>query len=224
MNTPSYVAAQSYLGSSKDKTDMSQQSSQWPTAPVAAQDWRQEPAESQVTNGMQPQPKQCNSPRTAADWANDQDQFKDLPALPEGWIRVKSRGTGEIYFCCTATGETTFEEPDANQAINQNNGLPPGWVEMTSKSTGKTYYWSTILQKSQFEKPQPLSGQIGYSLQAQANTPLPAPNGTSPVSPGEAVEEAGLPPGWATVVSRTTGEKYYYHAKSQTSQFERPTQ
>jgi len=91
--------------------------------------------------------------RTTADWLADQDQFSHLPPLPQGWIRVRSRTTGAIYYCCTETGETTFEEPTERRVPYKASDLPPGWVEMTSRTTGKTYYWNHYTQMSQFEKP-----------------------------------------------------------------------
>jgi YHS domain-containing protein len=106
--------------------------------------------------GANARPRGVNSPRgrrTVADWASDQDQFKHLPALPAGWIRVTSSSTGAIYYCCQETGETTFQEPTDALAARKNNDLPPGWSAVESRTTGRTYYWNSVLQKSQFEKP-----------------------------------------------------------------------
>merc|ERR1711877_6593 len=82
--------------------------------------------------------------RTPADWVNDQAQFSHLPALPEGWIRVRSRTTGDIYYCYAETGETTLTEPTqpgppSGQHSRDNKGeadapLPSGWVEVVSRS------------------------------------------------------------------------------------------
>lgn len=81
---------------------------------------------------------------TVLDWAVDQAQFADLPQLREGWIRIKSKTTGRLYYLNTISGKTTFTAPV---------DLPPGWVQMTSRSTGKTYFWNEELQKSQFVHP-----------------------------------------------------------------------
>lgn len=143
-----------------------------------------------------------NSGRTAAEWAQDQEQFSHLPPLPAGWIRVKSRGTGAIYYCCQETGETTFVEPTANQAVNKSSDLPAGWVEMVSRSTGRTYYWNSSLQKSQFEKPT-------------------AGDAQPPPQPGN--DNEGLPPDWTSMISRSTGRTYYFNSKLQKSQYDRPT-
>merc|ERR1719498_1085673 len=44
-----------------------------------------------------------------AAWTS-QEEFAHLPPLPDGWVRVRSRTTGAIYFYNTTTGETTFQE------------------------------------------------------------------------------------------------------------------
>merc|ERR1719235_838326 len=151
---------------------------------------------------------QFHSGRTANDWASDQSQFAHLPPLPEGWIRVRSRTSGAIYFCYTLTGETTFTEPTAPGALGGagadtstggGQDLPPGWTEVVSRSTGQIYYWNSALQKSQFEKPM-------------------AENAPAEVQ----MESADLPAGWVAMVSRSTGKTYYFNSETQQSQFERP--
>jgi YHS domain-containing protein len=129
-----------------------------------------------------------------------------LPPLPEGWIRVKSRNNGSVYYCCKDTGETTFVEPTSAQAVNRDSDMPPGWIEMTSRSTGRKYYWNTITQKSQFEKPV-----------------LTAPN-SGRTEPRFGSDNDGLPDGWVSMVSRTTGKTYYFNSKSQKSQYDRPAE
>lgn len=150
--------------------------------------------------------------RTPAEWGNDQEQFSNLPPLLEGWIRVRSRTTGEIYYCFTQTGETTFTEPTAAPSASDSREqmasrpqegdlepLPPGWVEVVSKSSGKIYYWNAVLQKSQFTRP------------------------TAADSIPEGGESAQLPPGWIKMKSKSTGKDYYFNSDTQTSQFEIPT-
>jgi hypothetical protein len=95
--------------------------------------------------------------RTCADWINNQAQFAHLPPLPEGWMRVRSRTTGAIYYCNTETYETTFEEPTQAQAVKPRvvprSDLPPNWVQMISRTTGQRYFWNCVTDKSQFEEP-----------------------------------------------------------------------
>lgn len=140
---------------------------------------------------------------TAAEWAEKQDEFAHLPALPEGWIRVRSRSSGEIYFCSLTTGEVTFTQPtqpSTQASANKVDGLPPGWVTMASRSTGKTYYWNASLQKSQFEKP------------TETSVPQPIYGNSE-----------GLPPGWVEMVSRSTGRTFYWNEKLGKSQYDKPT-
>lgn len=150
--------------------------------------------------------------RTPAEWQLDQEQFSHLPALPEGWIRVRSRTSGEIYYCFAETGETTFTEPTGppgttSQEDQGDRGgieeeLPPGWIEVVSRSSGKTYYWNAQLQKSQFDRPT-------------------AADATGSAE-GENMEDK-LPPGWIKMLSKSTGKYYYFHTETQVSQFEKPS-
>jgi hypothetical protein len=152
-----------------------------------------------------------SSGRTASEWAADQAQFSHLPPLPDGWLRIISRTTGKLYYCYPETGETTFSEPTGPPpSVANKRQLPNGWVEMVSRSTGRPYYWNSDLQRSQFEVP------TGYESPGSPATTV----STSPPPTGK--EDPSLPPGWVVMVSRSTGREYYYHAASQTSQFERP--
>jgi len=80
--------------------------------------------------------------KTIAQWETEQDLFKDEPKLPAGWLRIKSRSSGEVYFFNKRTQESTFEWP-----------LPEGWTKQVSKSTGKTYYFHAKKKQSTFERP-----------------------------------------------------------------------
>lgn len=151
--------------------------------------------------------------RTASDWANDQAQFSHLPPLPPGWLRVISRSTAKMYYCFPETGETTFVEPTGPPASTQAKPkLPPGWAELISRSTGRVYFWNAELQKSQFDIP--TGNERPELLQAQANSETQPPIG---------YEDPSLPPGWVTMVSRSTGRTYYFNSHTQQSQFDRPT-
>lgn len=80
--------------------------------------------------------------KTINQWKQEQDQFKGLPKLPAGWIRIKSRKSEEVYYYDTRTHKSTFDFP-----------LPEGWTKQTSKSTGKTYYFNAKKRKSMFDIP-----------------------------------------------------------------------
>jgi len=81
--------------------------------------------------------------KTIAEWQKDQDQFRDLPRLPAGWIRIRSRTNHkEIYYWNLKLNKASHELP-----------LPEGWTKQTSKTTGKTYYFNAKKRKSTFDVP-----------------------------------------------------------------------
>eukprot|EP00435_Cladocopium_sp_Y103_P058902 s303_g20.t2 len=51
-------------------------------------------------------------PSSKEEWIRAQYRlFGHLKPLPENWIRIKSKSSGNIYFYNTKTGESTFDEP-----------------------------------------------------------------------------------------------------------------
>lgn len=98
-------------------------------------------------------PMRPAAPATSADaggnltiqqWAELQWQhFSNLPALPLGWIRIRS-GSGRIYFANTHTGVTQLDEP---------LDLPPGWTKQVSRSSGRTYYFNAATGQNTFDVP-----------------------------------------------------------------------
>jgi len=116
------------------------------TPPASARGGKDCSAETSVppASGGEQHSDGVGSGRTARDWVRDQDQFKHMPVLPEGWIYVRSKNSGEIYYYCLDTGEATFHTP---------SDLPAGWVAMKSRTTGQTYYWNAQLRVSQFMRP-----------------------------------------------------------------------
>ena len=72
-----------------------------PEAPPA-QRQRQEPE----------QEPSIKEPSTKEEWIQAQSRlFGHLKPLPQNWIRIKSKSSGQIYFYNSATGESTFDEP-----------------------------------------------------------------------------------------------------------------
>lgn len=184
--------------------DLDAQAPQRPTSPGGNAASCTAPGESAVNSSR----GNGSSPRTAADWAKEQEQFKHLPPLPLGWIRARSKKTGAIYYCCKATGQTTFTEPKESQAVVHNQDLPPGWVELTSRSTGKQYFWNVAQQRAQYEKPT----EPALASDDQKNPPKPQPG------------DPPLPPGWVVMISRSSGRTYYFNSKLQKSQYDVPTE
>jgi hypothetical protein len=115
-----------------------------PGAHLSAKDVRTEPtpkAKAQPAVPTAPEaPVQAG--KTIGDWSREQDVFKDEPKLPEGWLRIKSRSNGDVYYFNKKTQQTTFDFP-----------LPPGWTREVSKSTGRPYYFNATLKQSSFEIP-----------------------------------------------------------------------
>jgi len=87
-------------------------------------------------------PAATDGEKTIDQWKLEQDQFKDLPKLPEGWIRIKSRNSNEVYFWDCKKNRPQSEFP-----------LPAGWTKERSKTTGKVYYFNAKKNKSVFEIP-----------------------------------------------------------------------
>lgn len=74
--------------------------------------------------------------------APSQSQFRHMPKLPEGWVRMVSKSNGQVYYWNNTTHKSTFEQP-----------LPAGWTKQTSKSSGKTYYFNAAKQQSMYTIP-----------------------------------------------------------------------
>eukprot|EP00746_Dinoflagellata_sp_MGD_P016379 gnl/MRDRNA2_/MRDRNA2_136941_c0_seq1.p1 gnl/MRDRNA2_/MRDRNA2_136941_c0~~gnl/MRDRNA2_/MRDRNA2_136941_c0_seq1.p1 ORF type:complete len:508 (+),score=117.62 gnl/MRDRNA2_/MRDRNA2_136941_c0_seq1:60-1583(+) len=52
--------------------------------------------------------------RTVEQWSKAQEEeFRHLPALPDGWLRAKSRTHGKIYYVNKRTGQSQFDMPTA---------------------------------------------------------------------------------------------------------------
>lgn len=83
-----------------------------------------------------------NQGKTVSQLEKEQDEFAHLPKLPAGWIRVRSKSSGEVYFFNKETQKSSFELP-----------LPEGWTKQVSKTTGKTYYFNAKKRQSTFEPP-----------------------------------------------------------------------
>lgn len=77
--------------------------------------------------------------KTVKEWREEQDEFKDSPKLPPGWIRVKSTA-GKTYYYHTARKQSTYDFP-----------LPEGWTKQVSKSSGKSYFFHSKKRKSTYD-------------------------------------------------------------------------
>lgn len=83
--------------------------------------------------------------KTVSQWEVEQERdFPGQPKLPSGWLRVRSRTTGDVYYFNKQTKESTYDPPEV---------LPAGWTKQVSRSSGKTYYFHAQRNVSTFERP-----------------------------------------------------------------------
>ncbi|CAL1167651.1 unnamed protein product [Cladocopium goreaui] len=69
------------------------------------------PAQRRRTSSAERAPE----PSSKEEWIRAQDRlFGHLKPLPNNWIRITSKSSGNIYFYNTKTGESTFEEPSGS--------------------------------------------------------------------------------------------------------------
>lgn len=179
---------------------------------------RQGPRENSIADSL----KSAESAnKTASDWAADQAQFAHLPPLPAGWMRVVSRSTGEVYYYCPETNETTFDKPTqaAELLSNKKNTLPEGWSQRVSRGNGRVYYWHAETNKSQFEIPTEADAGVGGPSSSSPETFMEV----TPRFDNDPKQSKGdLPEGWEQIQSKTTGQPYYFNFNTKQSQFEHP--
>lgn len=117
-------------------------------------------------------------------------------SLPPGWSVATSRTTGDEYYVNWASGESTYDLQEL---------LPAGWVTAVSRSTGDTYYHNETTGDSTFHWPG--LGEAASDAAAEAAT---------------AAGEPQLPAGWEVVVSRSTGQPYYFDTVTEATQYDLP--
>ncbi|CAE7447854.1 unnamed protein product, partial [Symbiodinium natans] len=113
--------------------------------------------------------------KTVREWEAEQNEFSNQPTLPSGWLRIKSRTTGEVYYFNKITQKSQFEmpkkveEPTPKKVAKQAEGapakgtapaqgrkaedLPNGWTKHISKRNGKVYYFHKATNISQYYRP-----------------------------------------------------------------------
>jgi len=96
-----------------------------------------------VTSASSKDPHQASGgEKTIEEWKESQHLFKDLPKLPDGWLYIKSRSKGNVYYWDVRNQKPSYERP-----------LPPGWTKEKSKTSGKVYYFNAKKRKSVYEFP-----------------------------------------------------------------------
>lgn len=168
----------------------------------------------------------------------------DDSSLPDGWIEVDDE-TGHYYYD-TITQATVAERPTApagstpdhftkaqpevsmeekgNDPVTTNEPkdsmslpvdtgvLPAGWEAVTD-ATGRVYFWHAASQTTQWERPSEESPADDNDDELASDAVLPEP----------VVAEIELEPGWQALED-DQGRTYFFHAASQTTQWERPSQ
>jgi hypothetical protein len=133
------------------------------------------------------------------------------PPLPEGWIAHLDPSSGQYYYIHLPTQSTQWEFPKWPTTVNLNEPMSPSY------------------RRSSLSKPSagtPTSNQ--FPAQAQhTQTPSPAPGPPSP-PPGPPSPPPGstspppLPEGWIAHLDPSSGQYYYIHLPTQSTQWEFP--
>ncbi|CAN0890654.1 Polyglutamine-binding protein 1 [Linum grandiflorum] len=92
--------------------------------------------------------------------------------------------------------------------------LLPGWAEAKDPTTGVSYYYNETTGVTQWERP------VETSITKQAHLPFTLPVETSITK--QAPLPFALPESWVEAMDETTGHKYYFNSKTNTSQWEHP--
>ncbi|GMH85464.1 hypothetical protein TrVE_jg5310 [Triparma verrucosa] len=79
-----------------------------------------------------------------------------MPPLPEGWVALQT-ADGQYYFCCEATGESTWQHPGMEALAP----VPPQdiWCMFVDDS-GKKYYYNPARNLNQWELPQDVTQYV----------------------------------------------------------------
>merc|ERR1712062_366452 len=111
-------------------------------------------------------------PESVDGWVKAQHRlFSGLSKLPKGWIRMRSKSKGLIYFYNVDTGASSGTEPPGTSSADEPktiedwaaqqkrlfpgfSKLPPGWIRMRSKSKGLVYYYNTETGESSPTEPE----------------------------------------------------------------------
>lgn len=122
-----------------------------PPPPRAAEEPQEASAASRVPRAFEPQSASKVNGKTIDEWEAEQDQFNG-PALPPGWLRIKSRTDGSVYYFNKKTQQATFVFPALPREPVE-PPLPPGWTKQMSKTTGQTYYFHAGRKESTYDRP-----------------------------------------------------------------------
>lgn len=93
---------------------------------------------------------------TVAGMSYDQTPLPVAP-LPEGWTENTDPTSGNIFYHCAATGETTWTRPalEANTVPPSVSPLPDGWSEHADAATGNVFYHCAATGETTWTRPVP---------------------------------------------------------------------
>lgn len=109
-------------------------------------------------------------------------------------------------------GRTAVEWASDQAQFADLSPLPVNWIRVRSRTSGAIYYCYTLTGETTFTEPTgPPPGQSGAE----------ASGGADGSTGGQ--QSSNLPPGWVEIVSRSSGQLYYWNYELQKSQFDKPT-
>jgi len=142
-------------------------------------------------------------PATTEEWRASQDRlFGDLPKLPDGWIRMKSKTKGLIYYYNFKTGESSKNQPVAGATQR----APPAATAAVSAAAGAaaTAAGTTAAAPMILELPQTVAEWTSAQERLFGHYPK-------------------LPPDWIRMKSKSKGLLYFYNTVSGESSKHQPT-
>merc|ERR1719335_1513778 len=78
--------------------------------------------------------------------------------LPQGWTENVDPASGNTFYHCAATGETTWTRPAPEvgaAAPPSATPLPDGWSEQLDAATGNVFYYCTATGETTWTRPVP---------------------------------------------------------------------
>ena len=144
----------------------------------------------------------------------------DEPAdLPEGWIEAKDPSSGRTYYYDTATNETSWERPplptkeidDEQEVLHSDPKHPSQSPEIETEGNATAELGPT---QSNAEMDQ---SSVDPSHVSQQD-----PGFASAEAPEPEMENSVLPAGWVEGTDPSSGQTFYYNAKTNETSWEKP--
>lgn len=144
-------------------------------------------------------------------WPSPVKRSQFSGGLPEGWMALEDND-GNVYYYHEQSGEVTWDRPGASNAntpapVSPISGqkLPRGWAREVDPDTQHKYYYNHETDESQWNTP-----KKSASMREDFETK------------GRSTGKKSLEPGWENATDPETGERYYYNATTDESQWDTP--